>query len=108
MAFEDSLILSILGQVLNDAQTTPSSINTKLKACLNAYDHVRRPRTQKFTSTSRDVGEIMEFATASMGSDLAKIKANLDTRMNWIWDVDLLGEVKRGVEIARGESVRWV
>jgi hypothetical protein len=43
-----------------------------------------------------------------MRSDLAKIKANLDTRMNWIWDVNLFGEGKRGVEIARGESVRWV
>jgi salicylate hydroxylase len=75
MAFEDSLILNnILGQVLNDPQTTSSSINIKLKACLYAYEHVRRPRTQKVTGTSRGMGEKMEFATASMGSDLAKLK----------------------------------
>jgi salicylate hydroxylase len=78
MAFEDSLALSsILGQVLNDPQTTSSSINTKLKACLYAYEHVRRPRTQKIISISKEMGEIMEFATASMGSDLTKLKAIL-------------------------------
>jgi hypothetical protein len=41
-----------------------------------------------------------------MGSDLAKIKENLDSRLSWIWDVDLLGEVERGIAIARGELMK--
>jgi hypothetical protein len=38
-----------------------------------------------------------------IGSDLAKIKENLDNRMSWVRDVNLLDEARKGVEIARGE-----
>jgi salicylate hydroxylase len=117
MAFEDSLILSeILGQNLSEPRPTVSkavneeeeklNINARLESCLRAYDEVRRQRTQDVTRTSREMGEIIGFAGEEIGRDLAKLKANLDARMSWIWDVDLLGEVNRGVEIARGELQR--
>ncbi|TVY58140.1 6-methylsalicylic acid decarboxylase atA [Lachnellula suecica] len=111
MAFEDSLILSgILGAVLKEpVNTRPRSgvqdteMNSRLKACFRAYDQVRRPRTQEVTRTSREMGEIISFSGEGIGSDLEKIKANLDARMGWIWDVDLEAEVERGIEIAREE-----
>ncbi|EPE35131.1 FAD/NAD(P)-binding protein [Glarea lozoyensis ATCC 20868] len=108
MAFEDSLVLSnILGQVLNEAPTQESEVqetvhmNKCIESCLQAYDEVRRLRTQKVTATSREMGEIIGFAGKGIGRDLGKLKANLDVRMNWIWDVDLPGEITRGVVIAR-------
>jgi salicylate hydroxylase len=55
------------------------------------------------TRTSREMGEILGFAREGIRADFAKIKENLNARMSWIWDVDLLEEVKGGVEIARGE-----
>lgn len=111
MAFEDSLILSgILGQIFNEPLAISEAkhkeaelrvMNSRLKACISAYDEVRRPRTQEVTRTSREMGEIIGFAGDGIGRDLTKLKANLDARMSWIWDVDLPAEVQRGVEIAR-------
>jgi len=51
---------------------------------------------------SREMGEIVGFRGEGTGRVLEKMKKNLDERMSWIWDVDLLGEVNRGIEIARG------
>lgn len=112
MAFEDSLILSgILGEILAQPGTTnPESrstdaeivnINAKVEACLRAYDKVRRPRTQKITQTSREMGKIICCAEEGIGNDFEKLKENLNARMSWIWDIDLLGEISRGVNIAK-------
>jgi salicylate hydroxylase len=112
MAFEDSLILSnILGKVLGEPLTTPSEpendsavtiqIHHRIQSCLYAYDEVRRSRTQRITATSREMGNVIGFTGDGIGKDLAKLKANLDTRMNWIWDIDLPGEIARGVEYAK-------
>jgi salicylate hydroxylase len=112
MAFEDSFILSnILGKILNEPSTISTaeseeseilSRNTKIESCFRAYDEVRRPRTQAVTRTSREMGQMLGFAGEGIGRDLEKMKANLDTRMNWIWDIDLLGKVEKGVKIAKG------
>jgi salicylate hydroxylase len=112
MAFEDSLILSnILGQVLNEPLTTPwepenenavtVQINKRVQSCLYAYDEVRRSRTQRVTATSREMGSIIGFTGDGIGRDRAKLKANLDARMSWIWDIDLPGEIARGAEYAK-------
>ncbi|KAH9209788.1 hypothetical protein DL95DRAFT_449175 [Leptodontidium sp. 2 PMI_412] len=112
MGFEDSFILSsILGQMLNETDSDQVNIkkkksgsqswNATIEACFRAYDEVRRKRTQEVTRTSREAMEIWGFAGEGIGRDLEKMKANADVRMNWIWDIDLPGEVERGVEIAR-------
>jgi salicylate hydroxylase len=106
MVFEDSLIMSgILGKILNEdskAGKTKREMNARIEACFRAYDEVRRPRTRALTRTSREMGEIFGFEGEGIGRNLEKMKKNLDGRMSWIWDVDLLGEVDRGIEIARG------
>jgi len=111
MAFEDSFILStILGKILNEPGSISEAENNKsemlcgkIESCFRAYDEVRRPRTQAVTRTSREMGELLGFAGEGTGRNLAKMKVNFDTRMNWIWDVDLLGEVEKGVKIAKRE-----
>lgn len=89
----------ILGEILNASDE--SSINKRLEACFHAYDELRRPRTKEVTRTSRKMGDIIEYREKDIGRDLTKMKANLDVRMNWIWDVDLMGEVEKGIEMAR-------
>ncbi|KAG4432986.1 hypothetical protein IFR05_011530 [Cadophora sp. M221] len=110
MGFEDSFILSsILGQLLNETQTEPANSeksgnqnwNAKIEACFRAYDEVRRKRTQEVTRTSREAMEIWGFGGEGIGKDLQKMRANIDVRMNWIWDIDLSREVERGVDLAR-------
>jgi salicylate hydroxylase len=105
MAFEDSLILSgILGNILNypcQEEESELDMHKIIESCLLAYDEVRRPRTQEVTRTSKEMGGIIGYSGEGIGRDLAKMKLNLDSRMAWIWDIDLDKEVKRGVEIAR-------
>lgn len=106
MAFEDSFVLSnILGQVLSEplsrSENEKAELNSRIETCFQAYDQVRRPRTIEVTRTSREMGSIIGYREDGIGRDLTKLKANLDQRMNWIWDVDLQGEVNRGVEIVR-------
>ncbi|KAK0118322.1 hypothetical protein ONS95_012616 [Cadophora gregata] len=115
MGFEDSFILSsILGEVLNESEKNSANSSrevpedltrdAKIEACFRAYDEVRRKRTQEVTRTSREAMEIWGFSGKGIGRDFEKIKENLDVRMKWMWDVDLLSEVKRGVDIA-GKSL---
>lgn len=101
MAFEDSLILSgILGHVWGEEGSVHGDqMDAKVQACLHAYDVVRRSRTQKVTATSREMGQIIGFAGEGIGRDLGRLKGNLDSRMDWIWNVDLAGEISRGIEI---------
>ncbi|PVH83254.1 FAD/NAD(P)-binding domain-containing protein [Cadophora sp. DSE1049] len=112
MGFEDSFILSsILGEMLNESE--PNSVksdsempedqirNAKIEACFRAYDEVRRKRTQEVTRTSREAMQIWGFSGDGIGRDLEKMKKSLDGRMKWMWEVDLVSEVKRGVELVR-------
>lgn len=113
MAFEDSWVLSeVLGRVLNgdkgevgDMRKGEIGDNEGMKkgieCCLHAYDEIRRPRTQEMTRTSREMGVLLGFGEEGARRDVVKIKGDLDGRMGWIWDVDLRGEVDRGLEIAR-------
>lgn len=108
MAFEDSFVLSsILGEILNEPLAATSdkreAWNLRLEACFKAYDEVRRPRTQEVTRTSREMGDMIEYLHSDIGTNLVKLKENLEGRMAWIWEVDLNEEVDRGVTIAKDE-----
>lgn len=111
-AFEDSYILSnILGELLSTEksaenhsihqQSQTANLSAVIESCFIAYDNTRRSRTQEVTRTSREMGAIAGYAGEGIGRDLQKIKANADTRMHWIWDVDLPGEVMKGIILAR-------
>jgi salicylate hydroxylase len=87
MAYEDAYILSVLlGQVKTSDQICQA---------FEAFDAVRRPRTQRLIATSRAAGALYEFVHEGIGEDLAKAKENVDTRHRWIWEADLLEDVER-------------
>lgn len=97
MALEDVFILSRLMGEIQSAK--------EMEAVFAAFDHVRRPRTQKLVATSKEAGEIYEFE--ALGDDVERITENLQQRCKWIWDEDLdaqlekaqmfLKEAKRGL-----------
>lgn len=90
-AIEDAFILSnLLGKV--------ESVKDIEKA-FHAYDAVRRPRSQKVVSTSRDAVAIYEFEDKKLGSDLDSIRTILETRYDWIWNEDLKQQLTRAQEI---------
>ncbi|KAL3418985.1 mannitol 1-phosphate dehydrogenase [Phlyctema vagabunda] len=80
-AIEDAFILSrLLGDI---------SCVAEIEGAFKAYDAIRRPRSQKVVTTSRDACAIYQFRHEELGSDMENIKTRLETRYNWIWDEDL-------------------
>ena len=59
-----------------------------ISSAFAAYDAVRRPRSQKIVTTSREAGYIYGFES-SMGDNTDKIGENLMNRFQWIWDEDM-------------------
>ena len=91
MAIEDAYILSELLGSIDDS--------TGIEKAFKAYDAVRRERTQKVVSTSREAGTLWELEKYK--GDLKKTFEDMDTRFNWIWNGDLEAEIVEGYEKMR-------
>lgn len=87
-AFEDALVMCSL--LADEAIKTPEHV----ESAFAAYDAVRRPRTLKVVSSSRENGEICMMRGESTGEDFGKIKATLDERFHWIWHENLDQQVE--------------
>jgi salicylate hydroxylase len=83
-AIEDAYVLSeLIGKVKSAGE---------LEAAFKAYDEVRRPRSQRVVTTSREAGHLYELEDGNAGFDLKKTKDLLQTRYKWIWDEDLVAQ----------------
>lgn len=94
MCVEDALLMSIL---LKEAQDVGD-----LEKAFKAYDEVRRERSQKNVVTSLQAGTLYDFELE--GDDLDKVQSNFQSRMKWIWDVDLDDEIERAKKLYRSEG----
>ncbi|CAD6573689.1 MAG: hypothetical protein ASARMPREDX12_006203 [Alectoria sarmentosa] len=81
MALEDTYVMSNL---LRAVQTSSG-----IEGAFRAFDAVRRPRTQKLVTTSREAGELYELEAEGVGDDADALRENLRTRYRWIWEEDL-------------------
>ena len=88
-AFEDALVMCSL--LADEAIQTAEQVESAFRA----YDAVRRPRTLKVVSSSRENGEICMMRGKSTGKDFGKIKATLEERFDWIWNENLDQQVGR-------------
>ena len=93
MAIEDSAVLSsLLGHI-----TDPNpAILTKV---FEAYDQVRRPRSQKLVTTSRDAGQLYDFQKEGILDEPQKLKENIEQRMRWIWEMDTEAHCAEAIKI---------
>ncbi|KAI0186502.1 salicylate hydroxylase [Xylaria flabelliformis] len=81
MSIEDSLILStLLGRAKSPVEA---------QAALKAYDHVRRPRTQRIVESSRQTGMMLIGKGGQTGFEMKKA-GNLLPRWDFILDIDML------------------
>ncbi|KAH8585960.1 putative salicylate hydroxylase [Bisporella sp. PMI_857] len=110
-AMEDALIL---GRLLGDKKTQSAS---DIPAAFEAYDAVRRPRSQKVVTTSRAAGLTYAFQGAA-GCNVESIREELLQRYQWIWEEDmekqaeqakliLSGEKRAGMGLALGRVSLW-
>lgn len=74
-----------------------------------AYDRIRRPRTQRVVTTSREMGELVALRLPGIGEDLEKFKENMEWRMDWMWHRDIAGEANEAKiifdKLKAGESI---
>lgn len=95
MAIEDAAVLSrLLGAI-------EKSDATALQAAFRVYDAIRRPRSQKLVTTSREAGELYEFQVPGIMDDMEKVSANLHQRLRWIWDIDVEELCQEAVKLLR-------
>ncbi|KAI0399614.1 mannitol 1-phosphate dehydrogenase 2 [Xylaria palmicola] len=93
MCIEDSYVL---GNLIGEANSIED-----LDRAFRAYDEVRRPRSQKIVTTSREAGRLWDFELESHGDDVDTMQRNMESRMRWIWNVDLPAELERAKAIFR-------
>jgi salicylate hydroxylase len=93
MAIEDAFVLS---RLLREVQG-----REQLQNAFRAYDTVRRPRTQKLVTTSRDAACLYEFQMPGILDDVNAARENLDGRMRWVWDADLEEHLQEAIRIFR-------
>lgn len=96
-ALEDAFILSSL---LGDKLTQSAS---DIPAAFKAYDAIRRPRSQKVVSTSREAGLTYAFQGPA-GGDVEKIGEELLNRYQWIWEEDMDKQTEQAKAILRAEK----
>lgn len=82
------------GQAIEDALTLKTLLaavqeKTQIRPAFRAFDLARRARTQAVVTTSRRSGNIIGMMQEGIGSDLAKMKAELDVCYQWLWNRDL-------------------
>lgn len=90
---EDALILSTaLGDIAN-CEIKASDTKT-LRAALQAYDAVRRPRAQRQLEQSLEAGDLLSFLDPKAGSDMKLVLRRMQgDRFDWLWFHDLTQDV---------------
>jgi salicylate hydroxylase len=90
MALEDAYVLSnVLGKCTSTAD---------IPAALTAYESVRLPRALRVTAMSLEQGKLLDMEAEGLGDDLEKIAEALNTRVRWIWNMDLEAHLAEAVE----------
>ena len=82
-AIEDA---HVLAELLADSRvTTPEHV----AAAFQAYDAVRRPRSQKVMATSKGNADLLCLRHEGIGDDEQKLREEWDERYKWLWDIDI-------------------
>jgi salicylate hydroxylase len=88
---EDSYIMANLIKDANNIE--------EVQHAFHAFDQVRRERTQKNVTTSKEAGMLYDFEL--FGDDLDKIEESYLNRMGWIWNIDLEAQLSEAQKIMK-------
>lgn len=82
-AIEDS---HVLAELLAD----PKVMNSQdVVAAFRAYDEVRRPRSQRVVTSSKENAELLCLCYKGVDDDEEKLKQTWSERYRWLWDIDV-------------------
>ncbi|CAI7620736.1 unnamed protein product [Penicillium discolor] len=97
-AIEDA---HVLAELLSDSRV--SSVDDVV-AAFKAYDDIRRPRSQRVVTSSKENADIFCLCFDGVRDDPVKLKETLDRRLKWLWDLDVQDQVDR----ARDKMVEYL
>ncbi|KAJ5108403.1 hypothetical protein N7456_005078 [Penicillium angulare] len=97
-AIEDA---HVLAELLGDSQVL--SVQHVL-AAFKAYDEIRRPRSQRVVTSSKECAYLLCLCLDGVGSDESRLKATLEERLKWLWDLDIQGQAER----ARARMIEYM
>lgn len=87
-AIEDA---HVLAELLGDERVVTAA---DVVAAFKAYDEVRRPRSQKVVTTSKENAYLLCLCMEEVGDDEEKLKKTFNERMRWLWDLDVQGQAE--------------
>ena len=90
-ALENAVILSALFARIDSPN--------QLESAFQAYDAVRRPRSQRIAESSRATGRILSRIAEGIGLDLVKMRAALKDHWTFIHEFDLDKHVESALNI---------
>lgn len=105
---EDSLVMErLLGKYFDPAREKVHPLNTieTTHLIFQAFDTVRRPRSQKVQTTSSETGRILTGAEPGVSMKAADMSERMDGRQDWMWNYDQEMQVKDAMLIF--EEVEW-
>lgn len=91
MAMEDAFVLSQLIASTGDI--------ANIESAFQAYDSVRRPRTQSCIKKSRSAAFAMDFLDPQVLDNSAALKETLQTSYRWLWHEDLEEQVAKAKKL---------
>lgn len=86
--------------LLRELLIDPQVDRGNLERVLQAYEHWRLPRACRTQRTSWEAGELYEYRDRIVGADEARLGQTLAQRYDWLWQHDLLSDVR--------EARRWL
>jgi salicylate hydroxylase len=96
MAIED---VYILGNLLGSIEDRKD-----IEKVFAAYDALRRPRGTGLVKRSKEQGMLYDLEL--VGDDPARLRSELETRMQWVWDFDITQDLEKAREMLKDEEHR--
>ncbi|THC94943.1 hypothetical protein EYZ11_005582 [Aspergillus tanneri] len=97
-AIEDA---HVLAELLSDSRVTEVK---DVEAAFKAYDEVRRPRSQRVVTSSKENAYLLCLCLDGVGDDEEKLKDTFQKRLRWLWDLD----VQEHAEEARKKMAEYL
>ncbi|KAJ5644559.1 hypothetical protein N7507_010570 [Penicillium longicatenatum] len=91
-AIEDA---HVLAKLLGDARV--KSVEDVV-AAFRAYDEIRRPRSQRVVTSSKENAYLLCLCLDGVGDDAEKLRNTFQERMRWLWDLDVQDQVEQARE----------
>jgi salicylate hydroxylase len=92
-AIEDA---HVLAELLADTRVTSSE---HVAIAFQAYDAVRRERSQKVVTSSKENMNLLCLCYEGIGNNEDKLRETWQERFRWLWDIDIQEQAERARSI---------